>query len=345
MKKIILITISILLLICFHTNAYEDPYKSDLNLSYVFSATYYRNGTLKLESINIINHKPSDRIGLNNGDFKTEIIDKKGKVLETFHLKYPLNEGTVPAAEWFDEEGNFIGPLMEFPNHTKRTYYLPYYRNASKLIVYDAEDKVLLNVDLSEISSCNFNNVCDASAKESYLVCPEDCEPWANDGYCNAKPDKHCDLDCEEEYNEEPHWSNHDRNCDPAILRITVLDEEGLPIQNSTVIVTDSTDKLRELTNATGNVILELLDLENFQRDVQIVSYKNSFSKRVVNKTVMNGGDLIQLIKLEKEPGKIWEQLPPSDVEPINTTLIVTAIIILFIGAISYVVTRWIKRK
>ncbi len=101
-------------------------------------------------------------------------------------------------------------------NQVQKTSFdllLPYFPHAKKLQILK-NGSVLLDVDLSEFSSCNENRMCDGSespdtcpgdctcgnrfcdAGENYMKCSADCPSGQDDTACDRVAEGICDPDC-----------------------------------------------------------------------------------------------------------------------------------------------------
>ncbi len=72
--------------------------------------------------------------------------------------------------------------------------YMPYDKNAAKILVYDSKNSVVMEVDTSSFADTCSNKVCEPY--ESYENCPQDCKSGAKDGFCDGAKDGICDPDC-----------------------------------------------------------------------------------------------------------------------------------------------------
>jgi hypothetical protein len=72
------------------------------------------------------------------------------------------------------------------------TVNLPYSQDYKQLKVFDNNNAVILQQDLTHL--CNLNDVCDFT--ENTVSCPDDCPSGAQDLFCDRIEDGKCDADC-----------------------------------------------------------------------------------------------------------------------------------------------------
>ena len=72
--------------------------------------------------------------------------------------------------------------------------YVPYDKNAAKIIVYNPSNSIVMDIDVSSFADTCGNKICEPY--ESYENCPQDCKSGAKDGFCDGVKDGICDPDC-----------------------------------------------------------------------------------------------------------------------------------------------------
>ena len=129
------------------------------NPSYLFHL-YYDNGQLL-----------ADR----DFEFKYDVVPeeyKPGPITTQFPFRGEATNflNQVVAAFQFDPRGGD-------PNFFKGKIAVkaPYVSDAQKVVFYDAQNKPLLTVFVSESSFCNDDGVCNSDRGEDEITCPNDC--------------------------------------------------------------------------------------------------------------------------------------------------------------------------
>ncbi|MBI2065041.1 MAG: hypothetical protein HYT62_03260 [Candidatus Yanofskybacteria bacterium] len=98
-----------------------------------------------------------------SGDFKAEIIDKDGEILHSVKFD-PRLRGIM------EDVGGFV---LE---QSKTALDLLYFPEGAMLKVYDPSDVLILEYDISYLSTCNQNSVCESFYGEDTSTCPLDCK-------------------------------------------------------------------------------------------------------------------------------------------------------------------------
>lgn len=162
----------------------------------VFSLTiHYKNGELSKEDAFLI--QSSQKIEPSKiGDYSLKMYSFNNELLYESKFSISLEKNFEPNPDWFDDEGNQI----VFPNETSIstvdetsfTLFVPYFHNVEKIKIFK-DEKLKLEIDLSEFSICNENGICDN--KETNELCPEEC--LCGNGKCdNTESYATCSQDC-----------------------------------------------------------------------------------------------------------------------------------------------------
>jgi len=143
-----------------------------------FSITLdYNSGELTKRDVNLIQSNEALNLSKKTGDYKLVLNSFREDAL--YQTYFDITTQITPSGlkEWFDEKGNQI-VVSEKPVDLKLTkativLFVPYFRNAHGIKIYDKNNELKLTIDISDFATCNMNKVCDL--KESHELCPEDC--------------------------------------------------------------------------------------------------------------------------------------------------------------------------
>ena len=72
--------------------------------------------------------------------------------------------------------------------------YMPYDKNAAKMVVYNQQNSIVMDIGLSSFADTCGNNICEPY--ESYESCKTDCHSGGKDDFCDGVKDGICDPDC-----------------------------------------------------------------------------------------------------------------------------------------------------
>jgi hypothetical protein len=158
----------------------EKTYLIDLN---------YDKGNLSFNNIYVTEGKAPDRKALNRFDYTGKIVSFDGKLISSFNFELPNIIYTAPPQ---NESGYAPSPIIL----DKLAWTVPASQSdrASKLEIYDKQQKKLLAIDIGYLSNSCGNGQCEAH--ESAIECPQDCKENVKDDLCNYAKDGICDPDC-----------------------------------------------------------------------------------------------------------------------------------------------------
>ena len=152
------------------------------NTLYFSLTTNFVSGKLLKQSVFLIQSDEILDFSKKTGDYKVALISFEGNILFETYFDVTADVVPEPLKEWFDEKGNqVIVPEKHVETKLKdvsSVIFLPYFKNAKNIEIYNKKSELELSVDVSEFATCNLNKVCDF--KESHELCPEDC-PFAEE--------------------------------------------------------------------------------------------------------------------------------------------------------------------
>ena len=150
------------------------------NTLYFSLTTNFVSGKLLKQSVSLIQSEEILDFSKKTGDYKVVLISFERDILFETYFDVTTEVVPEPLKEWFDEKGNqVIVPEKHVETKLKEVssvIFLPYFKNAKNIEIYNKKNELELSVDVSEFATCNLNKVCDF--KESHDLCPEDC-PFA----------------------------------------------------------------------------------------------------------------------------------------------------------------------
>src|SRR3989338_2882606 len=156
-KTILYITLAILLV---NIVAAEKYFALDINYNNVLGSLTFNSNSLKEIEKTI---KYSDKSG-----FLIKTVSFDNSELERFYLN-------------MSESKNYL-------------VYVPHNKNAEKILVYNLNNSIVLDIDVSSFADTCGNNICEPY--ESYESCTRDCKSGSKDDFCDEVKDGICDLDC-----------------------------------------------------------------------------------------------------------------------------------------------------
>jgi hypothetical protein len=150
-------------------------------------AVDYKNGSYTTSEVSLLDAKAPDRGNQPETGFRCEIVSVSDEILDSFKLGNP----SLQCSDSFGatEEGGCIEK-----ESGQFSMQLPYYETGSQINLYDADDKMVLSVDISDYAKLCGDNVCEEN--ENSGTCPSDCRSGVKDGVCDRIKDGTCDPDC-----------------------------------------------------------------------------------------------------------------------------------------------------
>lgn len=161
-KKILLLSILLLLLSITISFALEE------NKIYVLKLGYDR-GEVSLKSIYISVGNATSRIMQPEVSYRAKVVSLANQILYDFKFDIPL---TI-YYDVFKPTGISGGSIKL--NETNFTLILPYFKNATKINIYDKNDTQLLSVDVLRYSKVCGNGFCEPEEGENSTNCFRDC--------------------------------------------------------------------------------------------------------------------------------------------------------------------------
>lgn len=151
--------------------------------AYTFILTYKPPQDLTFSSLSVINTEgitPTSR----EGSYLLELVSFDGTILHKTQFSLSTGIQSALSVEWIDGKPTTIFSEDRETETTSKLFYIPFFRDAKEIIIYDTQEPLLLpdmestpnmvlRIDLSEFATCNFDNIC--GDRESSNTCPEDC--------------------------------------------------------------------------------------------------------------------------------------------------------------------------
>ncbi|MBI4158307.1 MAG: hypothetical protein HY505_01645 [Candidatus Yanofskybacteria bacterium] len=160
--KFKIFVISLVLLSTFYfllSNSVSADEPGDSNFTYLFHL-YYDNGQLFVDR---------------DFEFKYDVVPEEF-VSEVYNTQFPFKGEIINLKNEVSTDFLF-DPRQGNPDFLKGKISVkaPYVPDAQKVVFYDAQDKSLLTIFVSESSFCNDDGVCNDDRGEDYLTCSNDC--------------------------------------------------------------------------------------------------------------------------------------------------------------------------
>ena len=119
-----------------------------------------------------------NRVDLREVDRAIKYTDKSGFLIKAISFE---NKDLVTVHYNISENKNYL-------------IYVPYYKNAARIEVYNLQNSKIMDVDASSFSDTCGNGICEEY--ESYESCTKDCKSGSKDDFCDGISDGICDPDC-----------------------------------------------------------------------------------------------------------------------------------------------------
>jgi len=120
---------------------------------------YSEDGSIMLENMELVKGAAPDYVIPWEEGFQAELLDFEGE--EIFYMTFPISFAAYDRPRNLTEQ-----PVLLF---------IPYVETSSKLNIKDADDNLLLEIDVSEYAVCNQNGICEPHLDENEILCPDDC--------------------------------------------------------------------------------------------------------------------------------------------------------------------------
>ncbi len=184
MKKVKIFTTVTFVLLIFSSLGYALTY--NIVLTKIAS-------NVSFSSITILDSKTN--ASSTTGAYTLAVYSGKRETLLSTRFDFPEIQ-EIPPSDWFDKNGTQIktGPLTSVESSFVQLT-LPYFTNGQKMVILNNKT-ILAEKDISNLSSCNDNKICEPRLRENYKTCPSDCPSGSKDGFCDGASDYRCDSDC-----------------------------------------------------------------------------------------------------------------------------------------------------
>ena len=108
-------------------------------------------------------------------------------------IKYNDNSGFLVKTVAFDNS-DITKIYYNMSENRNYLVYLPYNKNAAKIVVYNPKNSIVMDIDVSSFADTCGNGICELY--ESYESCTKDCKSGSKDDFCDGVEDGICDPDC-----------------------------------------------------------------------------------------------------------------------------------------------------
>lgn len=108
-------------------------------------------------------------------------------------IKYADKSGYLVKTVSFDNE-DIKEIYYNMSENRNYLIYMPYDKNAAKILVYDQKNSIVMDIDASSFADTCGNIICEPY--ESYESCTKDCKSGGKDDFCDEAKDGICDPDC-----------------------------------------------------------------------------------------------------------------------------------------------------
>lgn len=147
----------LIIFLAVNVSAQTENYKYyDLNLS-------WENGNFSLNSLNI--EFSGNELSSQFGNHSTDVLDYQENVLNTASFEVP---NTI-LYDNVDENGTIVGGGTLELNETDFAVYVPYYENASEIVIYDRNVTEKLRIDVGSYSKTEEVPFEDGMAREENI--------------------------------------------------------------------------------------------------------------------------------------------------------------------------------
>tara|TARA_Y100000034_G_scaffold125474_1_gene175070 strand:+ start:232 stop:861 length:630 start_codon:yes stop_codon:yes gene_type:complete len=152
--------------------ALETPKIYELDLQFT-------NEILSLNTVKSTYGFLPDRINMPATGYRLELISVDNIILYTYNFNFVTDVFISRPVECFNNDATFnSSKCSEFSTHQKlsdsqKILNVPYSEIGDKINIYDANNQIVLTIDVSEFSDYCGDSIC--SVKESSFNCLEDC--------------------------------------------------------------------------------------------------------------------------------------------------------------------------